>query len=121
MVYILFTGNTAPYHITQPSTDNDVRIVSPTATMTSVTCSLNIAIPSTVIVTWSHNNTNIDDDRQVTQTGSTTTLLIGNPRPSHAGFYQCVFNDTVNGWILQRNVRIIIAGSYIAMQICSYN
>ena len=56
---VLFTGNTAPYHITQPSTDNDVQIVSPTATMTSITCSLNITIPSTVIVIWSHKATSI--------------------------------------------------------------
>ena len=40
----MFTGNTAPYHITQPSTDNDVQIVSPTATLTSITCSLNVTL-----------------------------------------------------------------------------
>ena len=115
---MLFTGNTAPYHITQPSTDNDVRIVSPNATMASVTCSLNITIASTMIVTWSHNNTNIEAS-QITQTGNTTTLLIRNPQSSHAGVYQCVFNDIIgSGWILQRNVRIIIAGSYLTRYVC---
>ena len=102
-------GNTAPYHITQPSTDNDVQIVSPTATMASVTCSLNITIPSTVIVTWLHNNTNVIDDSQVTQTGNTTTLLIGNPQPSDAGDYQCVFNDTT-GYVSRKSTTLLIVG-----------
>ena len=87
----MFTGNTAPYHITQPSTDNDVQIVSPTATMATLICSLNITIPSTVIVAWLHNNTNFVNSRQITQTGNTTTLLIQNLQPSDAGDYQCVF------------------------------
>ena len=108
----MFTGNTAPYHITQPSTDNDVQqIVSPNATMTSITCSLNITISSSLIVTWSHNASLITNLSQITTTGSTTTLLIDNLQPSDAGDYQCVFNDTVgSGWILQRNVRLIIIG-----------
>ena len=114
LLFILFTGNTAPYHITQPSTDNDVQIVSPTATMTSITCSLNITIPSTVIVTWSHNTSLITDRSQITTAGSTTTLLIGDLQPSDAGDYQCVFNDALgSGWELRRNVRLIIIGTYI--------
>ena len=109
---MVFTGNTAPYHITNPSTDNDVQIVSPTATMATLTCSLNITIPSTVIVSWTHNIINFVDSSQIIQTGNTTTLLIGNPQPSDAGHYQCVFNDAVgSGWILRRNIRLIIAGS----------
>ena len=108
---MVFTGNTAPYHITQPSTDNDVQIVSPTATMTTLTCSLNITIPSTVIVTWLHNTNLITDLSQITQTGNTTTLLIENLQPSDAGVYQCVFNDVVgSGWSPRRNLRLIIAG-----------
>ena len=108
----IFTGNTAPYHITQPSTDNDVQIVSPTATMASVTCSLNITIPSTVIVTWSHNSSVITTSpNELMQTGNTVTLLIGNFQPSNVGIYQCVFDDTSgSGWILHRNIRLIIAG-----------
>ena len=67
MFIMVFTGNTAPYHITQPSTDNDVQIVSPTATMATLTCSLNITFPSTVIVFWTHNNTLFIDSSQITQ------------------------------------------------------
>ena len=107
---MVFTGNTAPYHITQPSIDNDVQIVSPTATMATLTCSLNIAIPSTVIVVRA-NNINFIDFRQITTTGNTTTLLIENLQPSDAGDYQCVFNDAVgSGWTLRRNIRLITTG-----------
>ena len=114
---MVFTGNTAPYHITQPSTDNDVQIVSLTATMATLTCSLNITIPSTVIVTWSHNASLITDPSQILQTGSTTTLLIENLQPSDAGVYQCLFNDAIgSGWVLRRNIRLFITG--IAMFIC---
>ena len=107
-------GNTAPYHITQPSTDNDVQIVSPTATMASVTCSLNITIPYTVIVTWSNNTNLITDLSQITTAGNTTTLLIENLQPSDAGDYQCVFNDAIgSGWTLRRNIRLFITGLYV--------
>ena len=115
MLFIMIsTGNAAPYHITQPSIDNDVQIVSPTATMATLTCSLNVTIPSTVIVTWSHNNTNFVDNSQITTAGNITTLLIENFQPSDAGDYQCVFNDAVgSGWSLRRNIRLFITGSYV--------
>ena len=104
-----FTGNTAPYHITQPSTDNDVQIVSPTATMATLTCSLNVTIPSSAIVTWTHNNTCFIPFDQPSTAGSTTTLTIENLLSSDAGVYQCTFNDAVgSGWILRRNIRLLI-------------
>ena len=64
-------------------------------------CSLNINISSNVIVTWLHNG-HVAMTTQVITAGSTTTLVIGNPQPSDAGDYQCVFTDTVNGWTLSR-------------------
>ena len=86
--------------------------------MTSITCSLNITIPSTVIVTWSHNTSLILS--QVTQTGNTTTLLIDNLQPSDTGVYQCVFNDVLgSGWIIRRNIRLFITGMYVA-NLCLY-
>ena len=111
---MVFTGNTAPYHITQPSTDYDVQIVSPTATMANLICSLNITIPSSVIVIWMHDS-NIIPLNEATQTGNTTTLLIENLQPSDAGVYQCVFNDDYDGsgWILRRNIRLLITGMHI--------
>ena len=107
---MVFTGNVAPYHITEPSTDYDVQIVSPTATMANLTCSLNVTLPSNIIVTWLHNGS----DAMVTsptQTGNIATLLIENPQPSDAGVYQCVFDD--GEWILKRNIRLIIVGMFI--------
>ena len=111
-------GNTAPYHITQPSTDNDVQIVSLTATMATLTCSLNVTIPSTAIVNWVHNNTITVPDSQVSTAGSTTTLTIENLQSSDAGVYDCVFNDIFGSeWLLRRNIMLLIKGSYV----CSYN
>ena len=112
----LCVGNAAPYNITQPSTDNDVQIVSPNATMTSITCSLNITIPSTVVVTWSHNASLITDLSQITITGSTTTLLIGDLQSSDAGIYQCVFNDTA-GYVLRRRTTLLIVGKLLSYNI----
>ena len=101
---MLLTGNTAPYHITQPSTDNDVQIVSPTATMATLTCSLNVTIPSTVIIRWTYNNGNLMAGNI---TGNTARIQIQNPT---AGVYQCVFNDILGGWTIRRNIRLVIAG-----------
>ena len=111
----MLLGNTAPFHITRPSTDNDVQIVSPTATMATLTCSLNVTIPPSMVVLWLHNGSTITATDRMAQDGNTTTLLIGSPQPSDAGVYQCVFNDTVDtGWILRRNRQIITRGSYVA-------
>ena len=83
--------------------------------MTSITCSLNITIPSSTIVFWRHNGdiATIASNRNEIQTGHSTTLLIENPRSSDAGVYQCVINSIANdGWILRRNIRLLITGSY---------
>ena len=106
-------GNTAPYHITQPSTDNDVQIVSPTATMATLTCSLNVTIPSTAIIFWIHNSSSVSvPDNQISTAGSTITLTIENFQSSDAGVYQCIFNDGLGGgWILRRNIILLIIGN----------
>ena len=116
----MFTGNTAPFHIVQPSTDNDVQIASPTATMATLTCSLNVTIPDINRGTnsWSHNGTLIPLS-QTRQTGDTFTLLLQNLQPSHAGVYQCELNDVANsGWKLQRSIRLFIIGNNTC---CSYH
>ena len=111
------TGNAAPFNITRPSTNNDVQIVSPTATMATLICSLNITIPlSTMIVFWAHNTIFIGSS-QITTAGNTTTLLMQNLQPSDAGDYECVFNDVVgSGWTLRRNIRLVIAGMIHTIQ-----
>ena len=56
-------------------------------------------------VTWLHNGTIImTPPNEVLTAGGTITLVIRNPQPSDAGIYQCVFNDSVNGWILSRSI-----------------
>ena len=106
-------GNTAPYHITQPSIDNDVQIVSPTATMATLTCSLNITIPSTVTVAWLHNGS-VVMTTPPNGADSTTTLEIGDLQPSDAGVYQCVFNDTA-GYVLRRSTTLLIIGKLLIL------
>ena len=54
-------------------------------------------------VTWSHNGTDISPN-EVSTTGNATTLVIRNLQPSDASVYQCVFNDSVNGWVMRRNI-----------------
>ena len=77
-------------------------------------CSLNVTIPSSMTVTWSHNGNDImTPPNEVSTTGSTTTLVIRNLQPSDAGVYQCVFNDSVNGWMMRRN----ITGNHISIHI----
>ena len=105
-IYYYILGNTAPYHITQPSTDNDVQIVSPTATMTSITCSLNITIPSTVIVSWFHNGSNGVPGKDEDKSNNTVTLPIRNFQSSNIGVYQCVFTELNEGWTLRRNILV---------------
>jgi len=111
------TGNTAPYHFIQPSTDYDVQIVSSTATMASVTCSLNVTIPSSVLVLWRYNGSIVSttSPNNVTKTGNIATLLIGNFQPSDAGVYQCVLNNPTIGWVLRRNIRLFITGMFVQM------
>ena len=41
---------------------------------------------------------------EVLTAGSNTTLVIRNTQPSDSGVYQCVFNDSINGWMLRRNI-----------------
>ena len=69
-------------------------------------CLLNIDISSSVTVTWLHNGSivMITPPNEVSTAGNATTLIIVNPQPSDAGVYQCVFNDTVDQWILRRNI-----------------
>ena len=55
-------------------------------------CSLNVDIPSSVTITWTHNDIELPIEL-ISTIGNTTTLLIGNLQPSDAGVYQCVFRE----------------------------
>ena len=104
-----YAGNTAPFYITQPSIDDNVQIVSTTMTMVTVTCSLNITIPSNMRIAWAHNNSIMSVDG-VSRSDNTTTLLIRSFQPSDIGDYQCIFIDVDSGWTLRRDIRLFING-----------
>ena len=110
---MMFTGNAPPYHIAQPSTDNDVQIVSPTATMATLTCSLNVTIPSVVVVSWLHNSNFITANDRIVIAGNTTTLVIEKFQSSDVGVYQCLFSDVISVWILTRNIRLLIPSTFV--------
>ena len=81
--------------IVQPPTDNHTITVNESTSSIQLMCSLNIDIPSSVMVTWLHNDSDAmtTPPNGVITAGNTTTLVIGNPQPSDAGVYQCLFNE----------------------------
>ena len=116
---MLFTGNIAPFHITQPPTDYYAQIVSSNAAMVNLMCSLNISI-SRMFVTWTNNKGSM---LVSTETGNTTIVVIENPQPSDSGVYQCVFNDDGFGgsaWTLRRNIVLSITGMFVHEVTCKY-
>ena len=85
-------------------------MVSPDVTQLTLMCSLNITIPSGMTITWLHNDSVVTTTMtQVDQNNNTVSLIKGRPRPSDAGVYQCVFNDTT-GCILSASITLLIIG-----------
>ena len=103
---IFITGKTAPYHITQPPTNNDVQIVFPNVTRMNLSCALNVSIPSGMVITWLHNGNVVNQTTKEKQ-ASNSVILMTNTQPSDAGVYQCVFNDTVIGYTPRRNITLL--------------
>ena len=80
--------------------------------MATLTCSLNVTIPSSVIVAWSHNGSVVRT--VIALSSKSTTLVIEDPEPSDAGDYECGFNDVINnGWTLRRNIRLFITSMFL--------
>ena len=105
---VTFTaGNTAPYRITQPPADNDVQIIFPNATTMSLSCALNVNIPSGVIIVWLHNgNVEVNLTTNKEQTSNNVTLR-GNTQSSDSGVYQCVLSNAAIGLTLRRNITVL--------------
>ena len=110
---MILTGNTPPFHITQPSTDNYVQIVSPTATMATLTCSLNVTSLNKIAVQW----TRIRGKKwlnSVDRTGNTTTTTIVIHQPLDTDVYQCLFSDTSgSNWAAARHIKLRIPSMFV--------
>ena len=83
--------------IIQPPADFYTVTFDESASSVSLMCLLNIDIPSSVTVRWLDGNNpfNLGPSDAITQAGTTTTLIIGNPQPSDTGLYQCSFRGIV--------------------------
>ena len=100
--------------IIQPTKNSHNVSFNESASSIQLICSLNIDIPFSVMVTWMYNDNLVmtTPPNGVITAGNTTTLVIGNPQPSDAGVYQCLFNDTVDQWILRRNIILEMQSAY---------
>ena len=80
--------------IVQPPEDFHIVTFDESTNSVQLMCSLNVTIPSSVRVIWTHNNGPfiVTSPNEVITTGNTTTLLIVNPQPSDAGDYWCTFS-----------------------------
>ena len=94
-----------PYYIIQPSTDDTVQIVLPTAaTNFQVTCLLNVIFPVGMTITWSYNGAVIFTVTISHRVATTNTIqLRGGYQP---GVYQCAFNYTT-GYTVRRNITVL--------------
>ena len=65
-------------------------------------------------VTWSHNSNDImTPPNEVSTTNTNATLVIKNNQSSVAGVYQCVFKDSVYGWIVRRSIKLFITSMFL--------
>ena len=103
-------GDTAPYHITQPPSNDYVQIVSPDAELAILMCSLNVTIPAGMTITWLHNGTIVNILNNTKEGTNNVSLIKRGPISSFAGHYQCVFDDSA-GHILRRNITVLILHS----------
>ena len=78
--------------IIQPPADFHMVTFNELTSSVRLMCSLNVTIPSSVTVVWTHNGNAVMATRrkQAMQNGNTTTLQIRNPRLKDVGNYQCV-------------------------------
>ena len=110
---MMLTGNTPPFHITQPSTDNYIQIISPTATMATLTCSLNVTILTNMAVQWTRVR-----GKKLLNSGdrpdNTTTTTIVIHQPLDADVYQCLFSDTGgSNWAAARHIKLHIPSMFV--------
>ena len=93
--FTLYCLYTIDLEIIQPPVDFHNVTFDESTSSVQLMCSLNIDIQHSVTVRWTHNSNLVmtTPPNGVITAGNTTTLVIGNPQPSDAGTYQCVFNE----------------------------
>ena len=89
-------------HIIQPPDDFHTVTFDESMSSIQLMCSLNIVIPPSVTVIWSYKQSSflIEPPNKVITAGNTTTLVIGDLQPSHAGVYDCAFSGLGLGRII---------------------
>ena len=103
------TGNAVPYYIIQPSTDDYIQIVYPDANnraIVTLSCSLNITIPTGMTVTWLRNDKIHLTQTQFNRPTDTAMLLVLIRANYGSDVYQCVFNNTA-GCTVRRNITLL--------------
>jgi len=88
--------------IIQPLDNSHTVTFDESSSSVQLMCSLDVTIPSSVKVLWTHNGNPPSLSSRVMQTGNTATLLIENPQPIDAGQYSCTFG----GLNLQRRINL---------------
>jgi len=92
-----------PFFI-KPSTNN-MMITSYYSASVVLKCRLSENFTSSVTIMWSHDGNDVmSTSNNILHSADTTILRLSDLQPSDAGVYQCVFNDTINGWVLRRNI-----------------
>ena len=105
----IYTGNAAPYRIIQPPADDYIQIFSPDAndrTVFTLSCSLNITIPTGMTVTWLRNDNQLFTQTQFNQPTNTAMLSILIRSNYDFDVFQCMFNDTA-GCTVKRSITLI--------------
>ena len=103
------TENEAPYHIIQPPADDYIQIFSPDAnnrTLVTLSCSLNISIPTGMTVTWLRDGKNLITQTQFNRPTNTATLSVLTRSNYDSDVFQCVFTNTA-GCTARRSITVI--------------
>ena len=109
MLYIVVsTENEAPYHIIQPPTDDHMQIFSSDAndrTVVTLSCSLNITIPTGMTVKWLLNGNHFITQTQFNRPTNIAMLAVLTRSNYDSVVFQCVFNNTA-GCTVRRSITV---------------
>ena len=110
MLYnVVSTENEAPYHIIQPPTDDHIQMAYPDAndrTLVTLSCSINITIPTGMTVTWLRDGYHFITQTQFNRPTNIAMLAVLTRSNYDSDVYQCVFNDTA-GCTVMRSITVL--------------